>query len=122
MLLQINKIKTEQMIGIIEAADTEFLTLFRRNEPLPCCTTIWISQVRTPAKPQRHCSLRTLQLPDVYPTLERVYELATQRPLISDDALARLRSLVERWAPPAPAEISSAESEATQDTAQVAAG
>ncbi|KAJ7145680.1 hypothetical protein C8R44DRAFT_755683 [Mycena epipterygia] len=104
----INKIKTEQTIGIVEAADTEFLTLFRRNEPLPCCTTIWISQ-----------------LPDVYPTLKRVYELATQRPLISDDALARLRSLVERWAPPAPDEISSDANEASgsQDAvAQVASG
>ncbi|KAJ7157947.1 hypothetical protein C8R43DRAFT_996400 [Mycena crocata] len=81
----INKIKTEQMISIIDSADAEFLTLFRRTDPLPCCTPIWISQ-----------------LPDVYATLERVYEVCanTERPqLISDDALVQLRSLVERWAP-----------------------
>ncbi|KAF8134678.1 hypothetical protein K438DRAFT_1883373 [Mycena galopus ATCC 62051] len=75
---------TEQMISIIESADAEFLTLFRRNEPLPCCTAIWISQ-----------------LPDVYSTLERVYEMFSKQPeLISEDAFLRLRSLVERWAPP----------------------
>jgi len=78
----INRIKAEQMISIIEAADVDFLTLFRRTEPLPCCTTIWISQ-----------------LPDVYSTLERVYDIVSKRPLISEDSLARLRSLVERWAP-----------------------
>ncbi|KAF8168965.1 hypothetical protein K438DRAFT_1855939 [Mycena galopus ATCC 62051] len=75
---------TEQMISNIESADAEFLALFRRNEPLPCCTAIWISQ-----------------LPDVYSTLERVHEMFSKQPeLISEDALTRLRSLVERWAPP----------------------
>ncbi|KAJ7661614.1 hypothetical protein DFH06DRAFT_1325893 [Mycena polygramma] len=81
----LNKIKTETMIDIIASADNKFLTLFRRNEPLPCCTEVWISQ-----------------LPDVYSTLRRVYDMCTTQPLIGEDSLARLRSLVERWAPPPP--------------------
>jgi len=89
------------MISIIESADIEFLKLFRRNEPLPCCTAVWISQ-----------------LPDVYSTLERVYEMFTKQPLISEDALARLRSLVERWAPPPASEtpILNMDDTASQDT------
>ncbi|KAJ7019702.1 hypothetical protein C8F04DRAFT_328886 [Mycena alexandri] len=79
----INRIKTEQMINIIESADAEFLILFNRNDPLPCCSTIWISQ-----------------LPDVYSTLERICEIFSKQPLISDECLTRLQSLVARWAPP----------------------
>ncbi|KAF7345009.1 Peptide hydrolase [Mycena venus] len=95
----INKIKTEQMISIIDSADVEFLSLFRRNEPLPCCTAIWISQ-----------------LPDVYSTLERVYGIFTKQPsLISEGAITRLRSLVERWAPtPPPAEAPNTDDDDSQ--------
>ncbi|KAJ7500735.1 hypothetical protein B0H11DRAFT_2225131 [Mycena galericulata] len=82
----INRIKAEQMISVITAADAEFLALFRRTEPLPCCTAIWMSR-----------------LPDVYSTLERVYDIVTKESLLSEGALERLRSLVERWAPPPPA-------------------
>ncbi|KAJ6620429.1 hypothetical protein B0H10DRAFT_2432835 [Mycena sp. CBHHK59/15] len=78
----IDKIKCEQAIRVIENADAEFLLLFRRNEPIPCCTTIWVSQ-----------------LPDVYSTLERVYETVSKTPVISEAAVARLHALVERWAP-----------------------
>jgi hypothetical protein len=77
------------MICIIDSAASEFLTLFRRNgngnelPGLPCCTSVWLSQ-----------------LPDVYSTLERVCDVLTKRPrLIGEDYLARLRALVEHWAP-----------------------
>ncbi|KAJ7468761.1 hypothetical protein FB451DRAFT_1177514 [Mycena latifolia] len=89
----ISKIKAEQAICAIAAADVEFLALFRRSEPLPGCTAIWISQ-----------------LPDVYETLQRAYDVATAQPLISDDTLMRLRLLVERWAPlPEPADADAVE-------------
>ncbi|KAJ6507488.1 hypothetical protein DFH09DRAFT_1199919 [Mycena vulgaris] len=93
----LNKIKTEQMISAIASADVEFLMLFRRNEPLPCCSPIWISE-----------------LPDVYSTLQRTYDVATKQSIISADAMMRLQSLVERWAPPPEAPTS--DSTATTDT------
>ncbi|KAJ6476385.1 hypothetical protein C8R45DRAFT_1009849 [Mycena sanguinolenta] len=93
----INKVKTEQMISIVESADVEFLKLFRRcdERPPPFCTAVWISE-----------------LPDVYATLERVYDMFSKQPLISEDAFVRLRALVERWAPPPEAASSADEAQA----------
>ncbi|KAJ7194969.1 hypothetical protein GGX14DRAFT_677771 [Mycena pura] len=99
----LNRLKAEQMIGNIDAADVTFLALFRRSVPLPCCTAIWLSQ-----------------LPDVYATLQRVYDVVSQRSLISEDAVTQLRSLVERWAPPPPPALPSATETSTGETGAAA--
>ncbi|KAJ7729396.1 hypothetical protein DFH07DRAFT_850264 [Mycena maculata] len=84
---ELNQTKAEEVVGILDGADAEFRTLFRRS--LPCCTDRWVAR-----------------LPDVYSTLERVHGVVVQQEgLIGEDAVQKLGALVEAWAPPPPAEI-----------------